>query len=64
MNILLIEPSDICRRELETILTPYAMNLYITESGEKGIDIYQSSSIDLVCLSFQLSDMEGLEFVI
>ncbi len=64
MNILIIEPSDICRRELETILAPYAMNLYFTVSGEKGIDIYQSSSIDLVCLSFHLSDMEGLEFVI
>lgn len=63
MNILIIESSKVCRRQLEIIFTPHATNLYISESGAKGIRIYETSSIDLVCISFYLSDMEGVEFV-
>lgn len=63
MNILIIEPARISRRQLEIIFSPYATNLYISESGAKAINIYGSTSIDLVCLSFCLEDMDGIEFV-
>lgn len=63
MNILIIEPSKINRRQLEIIFAPYVTNLYITESGTEAVNIYQSASIDLVCLSFHLADMDGIDFV-
>ena len=63
MNILIVEPSKIFQLALEKIFAPYATNILVSHSGEEAKNIYLSVSIDLVCLSFYLADMDGAEFV-
>lgn len=63
MNILIVEPSKIYQLALEKIFAPYATHVFVSHSGEEAKNIYLSVSIDLVCLSFYLADMDGTEFV-
>ncbi len=63
MNILIIEPSRIFQLMLESIFSAYATNIFISSSGTEATNIYQSVTIDLICMSFYLSDMDGIEFV-
>ncbi|MCP4340927.1 MAG: diguanylate cyclase [Desulfobulbaceae bacterium] len=63
MNILIIEPSKIFQLILEKTFSPYATNLFISGSGAEAINSYNDVSIDLICLSFYLSDMDSVEFV-
>jgi len=63
MNILIVDPSKIYQRVLEKIFKDYATNIFISDSGAEAKNIYQVVSIDLICLSFYLSDMDGAEFV-
>jgi two-component system cell cycle response regulator len=63
VNILIVEPSKIYQLALEKIFASYATNIFISESGAEAKKIYHSVSIDLVCLSFYLADMDGIELV-
>ncbi len=63
MNILIIEPSRIYQLALETIFKAYSTNIFITDSGAEAKNIYEVVSIDLICLSFYLSDMDAIKFV-
>ena len=63
MNILIIEPSRIYQLALETIFKAYSTNIFVADSGVEAKNIYKVVSIDLICLSFYLSDMDGIEFV-
>jgi two-component system, cell cycle response regulator len=63
VNILIIEPSRIFQLMLENIVNAYATNVFISGSGTEALNIYKSVTIDLICMSFYLSDMDGIEFV-
>lgn len=63
MNILIIEPSRIYQLALETIFKAYSTNIFVADSGVEAKNIYKVVSIDLICLSFYLSDMDGIDFV-
>ena len=63
MNILIIEASRTSRRVLETIFKEYATNIFVAYSGANAKSIYDVVSIDLICLSFYLSDMAGTAFI-
>jgi len=63
VNILIVEPSKIYQLALEKIFASYATNVFVSESGAEAKNIYHSVSIDLVCLSFYLADMDGIELV-
>lgn len=63
MNILIVEPSKIYQVALEKIFLDYATNIFISATGDEAKNIYNCVSIDLVCLSFYLADMDGITFV-
>lgn len=63
MNILIVEPSKTFRNAIEKIFRPYSTNIFISSSGTEGIDIYKSVRIDMICVSFYLDDMDGIDFV-
>ncbi|WP_163337663.1 diguanylate cyclase [Desulfopila sp. IMCC35008] len=63
MNILIVEPSKIFQLSLEGIFKDYATSFFACTSGSRALEIYESSPIDLICLSFYLSDIDGLELV-
>lgn len=64
MNILIIEPSRIVQSILEETFRAYATRIFISKAGKEAICIYKSVSIDLICTSFYLSDMDAIEFVL
>lgn len=63
MNILIVEPSKTFQIAIEKIFKPYSTNIYISSSGCDGIDICKSVRIDMICVSFYLEDMDGVDFV-
>ena len=63
MNILIIEPSKLFQVILEDMFSAYATNIFITDCGTEAINIYKNVTIDLICMSFYLSDINGVEFV-
>jgi diguanylate cyclase (GGDEF)-like protein len=63
VNILIVEPSKIFQLLLETIFREYATNIFISSTGAEAISMYHDVRIDLICLSFYLSDMDGTELV-
>ena len=63
MKILIVEPSRIFQLILETIFKEYSTNIFISDSGSDALDLYNRVPIDLICLSFYLSDMDGIKFV-
>lgn len=63
MNILIIEPSTTFQRAIEKIFQSYATNIFFASSGVDGLDIYNSVRIDMICVSFYLKDMDGVNFV-
>lgn len=63
MNILIIEPSKIFQHALENIFGAYATNVFVSSSGEEARKMCKLVSIDLICLSFYLADMDGIDLV-
>lgn len=63
MNILIVEPSKIVQRILNGIFSEYATNIFVSTTGADALGMYNEVSIDLICLSFYLSDMDGVQFV-
>lgn len=63
MNILIVEPSKIYQQALERLFAPYATHIFTSDSGDEALKIYCTTSIDLVCSSFYLVDMDGTTFV-
>lgn len=63
MNVLIIEPSKTFQLLLRRIFSQYTTNIYVSESGREAKEIFRTVSIDLICLSFYLKEMDGIEFV-
>lgn len=63
MNILIVEPSKIYQQSLKRMFASYATHIFICDSGDEALKIYCTTSIDLVCSSFYLVDMDGTTFV-
>jgi two-component system cell cycle response regulator len=63
MKILIVEPSKIIQLSIESIFKDYATTVFTCRSGAEAIKIYNEISIDLICLSFYLLDVDGLELV-
>jgi two-component system, cell cycle response regulator len=63
MNILIVESSKTFQRAIEKIFRPYATNIFISSIGSDGIDVYSSVRIDMICVSYYLKDMDGIDFV-
>ncbi|MGL1930894.1 MAG: diguanylate cyclase [Desulfotalea sp.] len=63
MNILVIEPSRIFQLSLESIFKEYTTKIFITTSGQEAVSILENVRIDLICLSYYLADMDGIEVV-
>lgn len=63
VNILIVEPSKIFQLSLEGVFKEYATSIFVCTSGSRALEIYENSPIDLICLSFYLSDIDGLELV-
>src|SRR5262245_1722958 len=61
MRVLLIEDDSATAQSIELMLQSEGFNVYITESGEEGVDIGKIYDYDIILLDLNLPDMSGYE---
>lgn len=61
MRILLIEDDPNTARAIELMLKTSNYNVFVTETGEEGIDLAKLYDYDLILLDLDLPDMSGME---
>ena len=60
-NILIIEDSNVIRKQEAELLSRRNYNIFESETGKNGIKIFNEQNIDLVILDLELNDMNGLD---
>jgi signal transduction histidine kinase len=63
MNVLVIDDSRFIRRKIKNVLSPRKYNLFLSESGEDGLEVLQKENIHLILLDVELDGMNGMEFL-
>src|SRR5262245_32665589 len=61
MRVLLIEDDSATAQSIELMLQSEGFNVYITETGEEGVDIGKIYDYDIILLDLNLPDMSGYE---
>ncbi|MEO0819296.1 MAG: response regulator transcription factor [Pseudomonadota bacterium] len=61
MRILLIEDDPSTADSIETMLRRVDLNVYVTDSGEEGIELAKLYDYDLIILDLSLPDINGYE---
>ena len=61
MRILLIEDDQNTARAIELMLKSSNYNVFVTETGEEGIDLAKLYDYDLILLDLDLPDMNGMD---
>lgn len=63
MQILLIEPDPTSSQHVELLLSHAGFTVYTTDLGEEAFDLTLLYDYDLVILTFDLPDMNGLDLL-
>ncbi len=61
MRVLLIEDDSAAAQSIELMLNSEGFNVYVTESGEEGIDLAKYYEYDIILLDIKLPDMSGYD---
>ncbi len=61
MRILLIEDDPSTAESIELMLKKADLNVYVTDSGEEGVELAKLYDYDLLVLDITLPDMDGYE---
>ena len=61
MRILLIEDDPSTAESIELMLKKADLNVYVTDSGEEGIELAKLYDYDLIVLDLSLPDIDGYE---
>ena len=61
LKALVIEPSRLYQGILSKVLDDACFEIVIEESGHAGLEYLKSHSVDLICLSMQLPDIDGIQ---
>ncbi|MEL6198556.1 MAG: response regulator, partial [Pseudomonadota bacterium] len=61
MRILLIEDDPSTADSIEAMLGKADLNVYVTDSGEEGIELAKLYDYDLIILDLSLPDMNGYD---
>jgi two-component system cell cycle response regulator CtrA len=61
MRVLLIEDDPNVSRSIELMLKSEAMNVFVTDLGEDGVDLGKIYDYDIILLDLNLPDMSGFD---
>jgi two-component system response regulator AtoC len=62
-RVLIVEDEQRMRRVLQIMIEKIGLESRAAESGEQGLNIFQSEQIDLVLSDLKMAPMDGLEFL-
>lgn len=61
MKALLVDPSRVFQRLVAAALEEVGCEVVTAASGTEALEAYPQHDLELVCISYQLSDMDGME---
>ncbi len=64
MNVLIVEPSRTVAFTLSTLFGKYGFESRVARSGQEALEMLKSAPSDLLCFTFELGDMDGIEFFV
>ncbi len=62
-KILIVEDDESSRLYFRLILSKHYKNLYVAETGEQALNLYDAESPDIILMDIGLPDINGLELV-
>lgn len=63
MKVLVVEPSRLVTLLLSTMFEKHGVEPMVATTGQEALEILTREKIDLVCVAFELGDMNGIDLV-
>lgn len=64
MNVLIVDSSRVVAHMLSTVFGQHGMAVRVARSGAEGLMLLKEAPADLLCFSYELGDMNGIEFFV
>jgi two-component system cell cycle response regulator len=63
MKVLIVEPSRLVTLLLDTMFQKHGIEPIIVKTGDEALALLAKEEVDLLCLAFELGDMNGVDLV-
>ena len=64
MNVLIVEPSRTVAYTLSSLFGKYGFESRVAKSGQEALEMLKGAPADLMCFTFELGDMDGIDFFV
>lgn len=64
MKVLIVDPSSSVIILLNTMFSKYGFESRVAVDGQSALCILQNEPVDLLCFTYELADMDGIDFLI
>jgi two-component system cell cycle response regulator len=63
MKVLLVDPSRAVTCTLATLLGTFGALFHVAGSGREALSVLEQETVDVLCFTYELPDMDGVEFL-
>ncbi len=64
MKALIVDPSSTVAYTLSSLFGKFCINTQVAKSGHEALYMLENLSVDILCFSYELGDMNGIEFFV
>src|SRR5450830_2103740 len=64
MKALIVDPSSTVAYTLSSLFGTFGIDSSVAKSGHEALSILGNSAVDMLCFSYELGDMNGIEFFV
>lgn len=64
MKVLIVDPSSSVIFSLTAMFTKYGFECRVAADGQSALNILECEPVDLLCFTYELADMDGVDFLI
>lgn len=64
MNVLIVEPSRTIAYTLSTLFGKHGFETRVAQCGQEALEMLEEKSPQLLCFTFELGDMDGIDFFV
>lgn len=62
MKALIVDPSTAIALTLSSLFGKFCISTHIARNGQEAIDLLKQNTVDILCFSYELGDMNGIDF--